>query len=127
MPSKPNFNPSSETDSFSHTFGGSVRQQPNSRIRNKSNSIFASENTGQDYYLNDEIQNVSGAHGQGNTFAKKRWTQVHGQNDNTASFGSGLVYSGEPPSETHGFMGDNAQINLTQETNAPVSENANQR
>ena len=68
---------------------------------------------------------MSGAHGHGNTFAKKRWTQVHGQNDNTASFGSGLVYSGEPIRDNNGFMGDNAHINLTQEANASVSENAN--
>lgn len=68
---------------------------------------------------------MSGAHGQGNTFAKKRWTQVPGQNDNTASFGSGLVYTGEPPRDNHGFTGDNAHINLTQEANASVSENAN--
>ena len=50
---------------------------------------------------------------------------MHGQNDNTASFGSGIVYSGEPASDNYGLTGENARINITQGSNIAVSDNTN--
>ena len=50
---------------------------------------------------------------------------MHGQNNNTASFGSGIVYSGEPASDNYGLAGENARINLTHGSNMAVSDNTN--